>query len=151
MATSSGKRNTTSGNELKLAVLVGLGALVLLLMAWAFNRLMQPQEPQRPVPAWLGVSKVNAQTADGRMLAVKVNLQLKNQNDLETLAPYEPVFKSLVTEAGASLSSDQAKGRDRIAQFGNTVRDSVNDYLNEQHVKPRVKRVAFEEFTLMPS
>ena len=34
-------------------------------------------------------------------------------------------------------------------QFGATVKESVNDYLNEQQVKARIKRVAFEEFKLM--
>lgn len=150
MATSSAGQGSSSGNELKLAMLIGIVALVLLLMAWAFNRLVQPEAPERPVPAWLGVSKVNAQTADGRMLTVKVNLLVKNKEDLEVLAPYEPVFKSLVTEAGSALSSDKTTGSERINQFGDTVRNSVNDYLNEQQVKPRVKRVAFEEFTLKP-
>lgn len=151
MATSSAQQGATSGNELKLAVLIGLGTMVLLIVVWAFNRLIQPDEPQRPVPAWLSVSKVNAQTRDGRMLTVKVNFQVKNQDDLETLTPYEPVFKSLISEVGSSLRSDQATGSERIIEFGDTVRNAVNDYLNDQQVKPQVKRVAFEEFTLMPS
>ena len=65
------------------------------------------------------------------------------------LKPYEPAFKSLVAEAGSTLDSNDARGADRIMQFGATVKESVNDYLNEQQVKARIKRVAFEEFKLM--
>jgi flagellar basal body-associated protein FliL len=150
MAKPSGSARSSNGNEVKLAVLIGLGAFVFLLSAWGLNRLMQPSAPERPIPAWLGVSQVTAQTSDGRMLSVKVNLMLKNKDDLEVLAPYEPVFKSIVAETGQSLSSEETTGSERIVQFGKTVRESVNDYLEEQNVEPRVKRVAFEEFKLMP-
>ena len=150
MAIPSSRRLSFGGSEFKLAVLIGLATLVFLMAAWALNRLIQPSAPERPVPAWLGVSQVTAQTSDGRMLSVKVNLQVKNKDDLEVLAPYEPVFRSIVADTGSAMSSDEATGSERIIQFGKTVREEVNDYLDEQNVQPRVKRVAFEEFKLMP-
>lgn len=150
MAIPSARRRTFGGSEFKLAVLIGLATLAFLMVAWALNRLIQPSEPERPVPAWLGVSQVTAQTSDGRLLSVKVNLQVKNKDDLEVLAPYEPAFRSIVADTGAAMSSDQATGSERVIQFGKTVREEVNDYLEEQNVQPRVKRVAFEEFKLMP-
>ncbi|HET8869534.1 MAG TPA: flagellar basal body-associated FliL family protein [Aquabacterium sp.] len=150
MATSASPK-FTGGSELKLAVLIGMATVLFLMGAWAFNRIMgQPSEPERPKPTWLGVSPVRAQTSDGRMLSVKVNFMLKSKDDLDELTPYEPAFKSIVAEAGANLSSDDAIGRDNILHFGETVKASVNDYLNEQRIKPRVKRVAFEEFRLLP-
>ncbi|MGE5452348.1 MAG: flagellar basal body-associated FliL family protein [Acidobacteriota bacterium] len=153
MAAASSGRRGASGTELKLAMLIGFGMVVVLLAVWAFNQMMAGSEEEiaRPVPTWLGVSKVAAQTADGRMLLVKVNFMLKDKDDLDTLTPYEPVFKSLVTELGTSMDSTQVHGSERILQFGEAVRESVNDYLNEQHIKPRIKRVAFEEFRLVPS
>lgn len=150
MAIPSSRRLSFGGSEFKLAVLIGLATLVFLMAAWALNRLIQPSAPERPVPVWLGVSQVTAQTSDGRMLSVKVNLMLKNKDDVEVLAPYEPVFRSIVADTGASMSSDQATGSERIIQFGQTVKEEVNDYLHEQNVQPRIKRVAFEEFKLMP-
>lgn len=147
-ATSSPR---ASGGELKLAILIGFVTLVALLGAWAYTRLSsQPEEPKRPVPTWLGVSPVTAQTADGRILSVKVNLLLKNEEDLDVLRPYEPAFKSLVAEAGSGFDATGLRGPDRILEFGVLVKESVNEYLNEQQVKPRIKRVAFEEFKLMP-
>lgn len=149
MATSAtGSRK--GGGEQKLAVLIGLVTVLLLAGAWMFNRLTKADEPARPVPVWLDVSPVTAQMADGRMLQVKVNLQVKDKDDLEVLAPYEPVFKSIVFETGSALSSSEARGSERIIEFGDTVLESVNDYLDEQRVQPKIKRVAFEEFKLMP-
>ena len=149
MATgSSGSRK--GGGEQKLAVLIGLVTGLLLLGAWGITRFTQAEDLSRPVPVWLGVSPVTAQTADGRMLQVKVNLQVKDKDDLEVLAPYEPVFKSIVFETGSALSSSEARGSERIIEFGDTVLESVNDYLDEQRVQPKIKRVAFEEFKLMP-
>ena len=153
MATASTGQRGASGNELKLALLIGLGMMAVLLSVWAYNELISTnkEEVARPVPTWLGVSKVRAQTQDGRTLSVQVNFMLKDKDELEILTPYEPVFKSLVSQAGSELNTEQVTGSERILQFGETVRSSVNDYLNEQHVKPRIKRIAFEEFRLMPS
>lgn len=149
MATgSTGVRK--GGGEQKLAVLIGLVTAMLLLGAWGITRFTKAEDTSRPVPVWLGVSPVTTQTADGRMLQVKVNLQVKDKDDLEVLAPYEPVFKSIVFETGSALSSSEARGSERIIEFGDTVLESVNDYLDEQRVQPKIKRVAFEEFKLMP-
>ncbi len=151
-AASTGQRGA-SGNELKLALLIGLGLAAVLLSVWAYNALVATnnEEMARPVPTWLGVSKVRAQTQDGRTLMVQVNFMLKDKDELEILTPYEPVFKSLVAQAGSELNTEEVTGSERVLQFGDAVRSSVNDYLNEQHVKPRIKRIAFEEFRLMPS
>ena len=65
-ATSSPR---ASGGELKLAILIGLVTVVALLSAWAYTTAWLPsrRRPKRPVPTWLGVSPVTAQTADGRI------------------------------------------------------------------------------------
>ncbi|MDE2593026.1 MAG: flagellar basal body-associated FliL family protein [Burkholderiales bacterium] len=153
MAAASSSQRGASGNELKLALLIGLSMAVVLLSVWAYNQLVSnnAEEVVRPVPTWLGVSKVRAQTQDGRTLSVQVNFMLKDKEELEILSPYEPVFESLVAQVGSEFNTEQVTGSERILQFGDAVRSSVNDYLNEQHVKPRIKRIAFEEFRLMPS
>lgn len=153
MAAASTDQRGGSGSELKLVLLIGMGLIVVWLSVWAYNELVSTnnEEVTRPVPTWLGVSKVRAQTMDGRTLSVQVNFLLKDKDELAILSPYEPVFQSLVAQAGSDLDTEQITGSERILQFGDTVRQSVNDYLNEQHVKQRVKRVAFEEFRLTPS
>lgn len=139
------------GSEVKLAVLIGLATVFFLMGAWAFNRIIgKADAPKHPEPTWLDVSPVKAQTADGRVLSVKVNLMLKDKDDLDVLKPYEPAFKAIVAQTGSNLSSEDAVGRERILQFGETLKGSINDYLNEERVKPRIKRIAFEEFRLLP-
>lgn len=151
MAVSAGTK-VSGGSEVKLAVLIGTASFVLLMLAWGFNRLIlhSRSENRRPEPTWLSLSQVRSQTSDGRMLSVKVNLMLKDKDDLDELKPYTPAFKAIVAQTGSEMSSEDAVGSQRIVHFGESVKESINDYLNEERVKPRIRRVAFEEFRLMP-
>ena len=147
--------NTTTSaprSDMKLAVLIAVATLVCLLAARAYTQVASAEAaPQRPVPFWLTVSPISAQTMDGRRLSIKISLEAKNKTDLETLGHYEAAFKFLVAEVSLGFKLDEYQGSERIVQFGDKVAGSINNYLKEQHVSARIKRVTFEEFRLIPS
>jgi flagellar basal body-associated protein FliL len=134
-----------------LELSVGLLAIVLGVSAWLFLQLSDGKaKPEKPRPAWLGVSKVMAQMSDGRMVNVKINLRLKDEKAVEELDPHLPAFAALVQEVGAQVNHDELQDSKGIQHFGTLIRDSLNDYLEQQSVHAKVKDVAFAELMLLP-
>ena len=134
-----------------LELSVGLMAIVLGVSVWAYMQLMDGKSvQQRPVPAWLGVSKVIAQMSDGRMVNVKLNLRLKDQKAVDELTPHKPAFTALIQEAGTQVSHDDLQNSQGIKRFGGAIKSSINDYLEGQAVQAKVKDVAFDELMLLP-
>lgn len=145
--------NTPSGGASEWLLELSIGAAVLLLGigVWFYTQHNSaPVVQERPRPVWLGVSKVIAQMSDGRMVNVRVNLDLDGEDAVKELEPHTPAFKALIQEVGTSTSHDDLRQRDGINRFGAAIRVSMNDYLEEQQTNGRVKTVAFQELTLLP-
>lgn len=148
MATSTASSENRSDWVMEISI--GLGILILGVGAWLFNTYAKPQASNRPVPIWLGISKVMAQMTDGRMLSVKVNLQLKNKDDQSILEPHATALKAVVEQVAADMNEDEITGPDAMVNLGDAIESGVNDYLREQHLKTRIKHVMFDEMVLMP-
>ena len=134
-----------------LELSVGLIALVLGLAAWVFLQMGDSKSAHdKPRPAWLGVSKVMAQMADGRMVNIKVNLRLKDEKAVEELGPHVPAFAALIQEVGANVSREDLQDSQGLKNFSALIRTSLNDYLADQSVHAKVKDVAFAELMLLP-
>lgn len=132
---------------------MAIGAFVLVLGAcvWGYAHFSsQKLEHTKPVPVWLTVPKVMAQTSDGRMFNVKLNLQLGKPKDVSLMEPHIPAFTTLVQEVGTQMSRDDMKDADGLVRFGKTVKTSLNGYLKAQDVQARVKDVALDELMLLP-
>lgn len=142
----------TSGiSDWLLELAIGAFVLVLGVSVWAYTHFSsQKLEQTKPVPVWLTVPKVMAQTSDGRMFNVKFNLRLGKQKDVSVMEPHIPAFKTLVQEAGTQMSRDDMKDADGLVRFGKTVKTSLNGYLKAQDVQARVKDVALDEIMFLP-
>lgn len=133
-----------------LGVAVGLVTCALGWLAWMYAGPGLSQDTRRPMPVWLGVSKVTSQLESGQMLAFKVGLQVKRADDLEVLTPHVPALETMIAEVGQGLTKDDLSAEDGLSDFGKDIRRSVNNYLRKQKVEPRVMTVAFEEIFLAP-
>lgn len=135
-----------------LELSIGIIVIVLGAGVWAFTHYSSKSDAHqdRPKPAWLGVPKVMAQMGDGRMVDMKINLQLNSDNEASALEPHMPAFTALIQAAGVSTSHDDLQQEGGAARFGRSIRSSLNSYLEEQDLPERVKNVAFEELMLMP-
>ncbi len=142
----------TSGiSDWLLELVIGIAVLLLGGGVWIYMHFSSPQTDQeRPKPVWLTVPRVMAQTADGRMVNVKVNLRLAKDKDASNLEPHIPAFKAMIQEASAGITRDELKDRDGILLFGKAVKASVNGYLKSQGVTPRIKDVVFDELMPLP-
>lgn len=130
---------------------IGLVMLVLALGVWAYTHLNSTDRTlDRPKPAWLAMPKMMAQMGDGRMLNLKVNLQLANDQAVDALKPHVPAFEALIQETGLRITKDDIQEAGRLKQFSQDIRTSLNGYLEDQAMSARVKGVAFEELMLMP-
>jgi flagellar basal body-associated protein FliL len=134
-----------------LELLIGVSALMLGTAVWLFvqaggNKAQQ----ERPRPVWLGVTKVMAQMSDGRMVTVKVNLSLGKPEAIGELQPHMPAFQALIEEAGTRITREDIQGGEGMKRFGVAIQETLNEYLDGQHVANRVKHVLFDELTLMP-
>lgn len=151
---TTAKKNDYSSSGISdwlLELGIGLAVVVLVSGAWAYTYFVSPNiDPSRPVPVWLAVPKVMAQTADGRMVNVKVNLQLAKADDVSLLEPHVPAFKTLIQDVSTDISRDELKQPDGILQFGQAVKATFNSYLKSQDVSARVKNVAFDELMPLP-
>ena len=120
---------------------------------WLYMYLQDNKQEARkhaPAPTWLSLPKVSAQMTDGEMMQVKVALMLKKKSDKDELAPHAPAFQALVAEVGSEMGPKEITGPDGVTHFGDAIKSSVNDYLKEEGLKGRVKKVAFEELRLKP-
>lgn len=142
----------TSGiSDWLLELVIGLAVVVLGSGVWAYTHFSsQNIEQERPKPVWLTVPKVMAQTADGRMVNVKVNLRLAKDKDAGELEPYIPAFKAMIQEASTGITRDELKDQGGMLQFSKAVKASVNGYLKSQDVPARIKDVVFDELMPLP-
>ncbi len=152
MAIANKTDQTTPGiSDWLLELVIGLAVVLLGAGVWAYTQFSsQKIDPNRPVPVWLSVPKVMAQTSDGRMINVKVNLRLAKDKDVDVLEPHIPAFKTLIQEASSGLTRDELKDQGGMAQFGKAVKASFNGYLASQDVSARIKDVAFDELMPLP-
>lgn len=137
-------------SDWKLGLAIGVATCALGWLAWMYAGPGKASADARPMPVWLGVSKVNAQTDSGQLLAFKVGLQVKKPEDLKVLTPHVPAMETMMRELGQSLTRDDLNSQDGISEFGQDIRRSINNYLRKQKVEPRVVTVAFEEIFLNP-
>lgn len=143
--------NPSSGlSDWLLELLIGVTVVVLALGVWAYSHLSTNAPQDKPRPVWLGISKVITQMADGRMVSVKVNLRLTDENAVAQLEPHIPAFKALIQEAGTQASHDELQSREGMSRFGKAIVTNINDYLNEHEAATKVKSLAFDELILMP-
>lgn len=151
MALASTDTSNSGLSDWLLELSIGIVVVVLGLAVWGYTHFSKQDGRQdRPKPAWLAVSKVMTQMGDGRMVNVKINLRLADKRDIDELEPHLPAFKALIQEAGTHMSQEDLQQVGGVKRFGDTIRSTLNDYLEEQHVPERVKDVAFEEMLLMP-
>ncbi|MFT3856266.1 MAG: flagellar basal body-associated FliL family protein [Aquabacterium sp.] len=129
---------------------IGLAAILLGVLVWMYTHFVQAPAPTRPRPIWLGVPKVIAQMADGRMVNVKVNLSLDAASSAGELEDHLPAFKALIQEVGTKTERDALQTSQGIQRFGLAVQDAINGYLDDQEAQGRVKSIAFEDLTLLP-
>jgi flagellar basal body-associated protein FliL len=147
------KPNTTRSRTLsdwKLGLGIGALACALGWAAWMYAGPGKANANARPMPVWLGVSKITSQLDSGQMLAFKVGLQVKKQDDLKVLTPHVPAIETMMRELGQNLSKEDLSEPDGLSEFGQDIRRSVNNYLRKQKVEPRVVTVAFEDIFLNP-
>lgn len=142
--TATDRRDWTPG------LLVGLGVMLTAALVWAYSMLGGTPGTDRPRPIWLGLDKVVSQLSDGRMMAVKVNFELKNVKDSQALQDYQAALTVLVRDVAATLSHDDLRGSEGMKRYGAALHAATNDYLHRQGLPGRVKAVAFEELVLMP-
>jgi flagellar basal body-associated protein FliL len=151
MAATAARAVPSRNNDRTLAIGVSLGALLMIAAIWAWARSASaPAVTDRPIPAWLGVNRVIAQLTDGRMLKVRVDLQLQDQDAVHSLTPHQEAFRSMVEEISAEMSRDELQGPEGMTRLAGHIRSASNSYLAEQRIPHRVKDVMFEEWTLMP-
>jgi flagellar basal body-associated protein FliL len=136
--------------DLAPGLLIGLGTMLIAGLVWGYSVLSGAASSEHAKPTWLGLDKVISQMADGRMIAVKVNFELKKGSDLQALEGHSSAFSSLVQGVAATMSYDELKDTDGIKHYGSAVKTAVNEYLGDRQLDGRVKAVAFEELVLMP-
>jgi len=149
---ASAKRSKRSNalNDWKLGLGIGVVACALGWAAWMYAGIGNASANARPAPVWLGVSKITSQLENGQMLAFKVGLQVKEQDDLKALTPHVPAIETMMRELGQNISKDELSGPDGLSEFAQDIRRSVNNYLRKQKVEPRVLTVAFEDIFVNP-
>lgn len=150
MAFAGNPTRSSGASDRMLELGIGLVMIVLALSVWAYTQLGAKGTQHKPRPIWLGISKVMAQMGDGRMVNMKVNLRLQDNDALDRLSAHMPAFKALIQEAGAQMSRDTLQGSDGMRNLATAIRDTLNSYLDEHAVQAHIKDVAFEELMLMP-
>lgn len=150
MAFPGNPARSAGASDRALELGIGLIMIVLAFSVWAYTQLGAESTQHKPRPIWLGISKVMAQMGDGRMVNMKVNLRLQDDDALDSLSAHVPAFKALIETTGAQMSRDTLQGREGMHNLGTAIRDTLNNYLDDHAVKERVKDVAFEELMLMP-
>lgn len=136
-------------NEWLLGICIALATLLVGLGVWVYTNLSDSSFSSRPQPVWLGVPKVISQMSDGRVMEVKVNLQLKDKDTASHLSDHLAAFSTMIQSVGTSMTKTDIRGADGVKQYGRAIRESLNDYLEEREISARIKHVAFEELTLV--
>jgi len=151
MAVVDSPSPTSSGlSDWLLELVIGVTVVVLAVGVWAFTHYSDQTAQDKPTPVWLGVAKVMAQMSDGRMVSIKVNLRLDDEDAVDQLEPHIPAFKALIQETGTQLSREKLQGREGMKHFAKAIVGTLNGYLDERNEPARIKSLAFEELMLMP-
>lgn len=137
-------------SEVRLGLVVGAVTLLCAAAAWFYTAGQPDLSQRRPPPVWMGLGKVVAQLDDGQHLNVKVDLQLKDEEALEVLAPHGDAMKVMLTELGQAITREDLASPEGIQDFGQDIRRQINNYLRRQQIEQRVVSVAFGELLLTP-
>jgi flagellar basal body-associated protein FliL len=146
----SSRTSVKKNSDWTLAAGIGLGTLLVAASVWAYARSTGPADMDRPVPAWLGVTRAMPQMADGRVLAVQVQLRLDDQEAVAKLSAMGPAFKGLVMDVAHTMDREDLVGAEGMLYYGKAIKHTINEYLAEQHRSERVRKVDFEELLVMP-
>lgn len=136
-------------NEWLLAGGFVLATLLVASAVWLYTALSGATSSGRPQPVWLGVPKVVSQMSDGRVMEVKVNLQLKDDDAAGALEDHVIAFGAVIQGVGISMTKTDVRGAEGMQRYGQAIRESINDYLEQSNIDERVRHVAFEELTLV--
>ncbi len=138
-------------NDRVLSLMVAGVAILVIAGVWAWSRLAEAPSTERPKPAWLGISRVIAQLNDGRVLKVRVDLHLTDQDAVSALTPHQDAFKSIVEEISGDMSREELEGAEGMLILAKKIRRTANSYLASQRIPQRVRGVMFDEWTLLPT
>lgn len=144
------KTSSSKSPEWMLAAGIALATVLTVAGVWAYSTQAFPSKTERPQPAWLELSRATPQLADGRTLAVQIGLEFDDQDAVKELTPHIDAFQAVVIDAAQSMSHRELRGTKGIVRLGNAIEEGINGYLHDQHIKERLRQVAFEEMLLMP-
>lgn len=152
MATVKESRPASSGlSDWLFELAIGAAVLALGLAVWLYTHFSQaPDTIQKARPVWLGLPKVMAQMADGRMVNLKLNLQLDHDDAIDELDEHVPAFQTLIQGLATQTPREEMQSREGMLRFSAGIGASLNDYLDAQQAQGRIQNVVFEEFTLLP-
>jgi len=141
----------TRGGDRRFALVVSAITVLLIAAIWLWTRYAALPSDDRPKPAWFGIDRVMAQMTDGRMIKLRINLQVQDQSEVVSLYPHQRALKALVEVTSSEMNRDDMSGPDGMTKLANTLQDTINGYLSEQRVDIQVRKVVFDEWTLLPS
>jgi flagellar basal body-associated protein FliL len=149
-AAAPAPKPTTDRNTVAAWIFGGL--LAMLLLSWAGVKTVSSflDDNARPRPVWVEIKPVQAQMLDGRMVGVKVTLQLGDGTDGADIESYKPAIAAVIQQIGAGQTKESLYGKDGMAKFSQQLRESVNDYLEDHEMGRAVNRVNFNELIVMP-
>jgi flagellar basal body-associated protein FliL len=150
-ATAPSTAGPKRANDRMLSLIVAGVAILAIAAVWGWSRLAEAPSTERPKPAWLGITRVIAQLNDGRLLKVRVDLHLSDQDAVNALTPHQDAFKSMVEEISGDMSREELEGTEGMVILAKKIRRTANSYLASQRIPQRVKGVMFDEWTLLPS
>lgn len=132
-------------------ILIAAGVIALMAVgAWGWQKYAHgPDVPARPTPIYLRIDKIESRMSDGSVLAFKFGLKLGNPKDQQVLGPYAPAFRSQVELITNGLSYEDLAAPDSMIEMGNYIQYTLNDYLTQQGLKPRIQGVLFEDWLLL--
>lgn len=143
-ASPKADRNTVA------AWLVG-GLVAVLLLSWVgVETASSFFVDARPRPVWVDIKPVQAQMLDGRMVGVKVTLQLQDKASGSDIESYKPAIAAVIQQIGAAQTRAAIFGKDGMERFRGQIGDAVNDYLEDHELGRAVKQVSFSELIVMP-
>ncbi len=150
-STSRPSPGPARSNDRLLSLIVAGVAVLAIAAVWGWSRLTAAPSNERPKPAWLSISQVIAQLNDGRMLKVRVDLHLADQDAVSALTPHQEAFKTMVEELSGEMSREELEGPEGMVTLAKDIRTTLNRYLASQRIPQRVRGVMFNEWTLLPS
>ncbi len=144
------KTTSSKSPEWMLATGIAMATVLTVAGVWAYANNAFSPKMERPQPAWLEIARATPQLADGRTLAVQVGLEFDSQDAVKELTPHVDAFQAVVIDAAQSMSHRDLRGTKGIRRLGDAIEEGINDYLQDKHIKERLRQVAFEEMLLMP-